>query len=69
VRQRLGAAARTLIAADRATIPLTGAAPEAVAQWLSQARANARVLPSEARLNRNASGLWEGTVVLSLPPG
>lgn len=69
VRQQLGTAARTLIAADRATITLTGAAPEAVAQWLSQARANARALPSEARLNRNASGLWEGTVVLSLPPG
>jgi general secretion pathway protein M len=69
VRQRLGTAARTLITADRVTVTLTGAAPEAVAQWLSQARVNARALPSEARLSRNASGLWEGTLVLTLPPG
>lgn len=68
VRQRLGTTGRTLISGDRVTITLTGAAPEAVAQWLSQARVNARALPSEARLNRNASGLWEGTVVLTLPP-
>lgn len=68
VRQRLGTTGRTLISGDRVTITLTGAAPDAVAQWLSQARVNARALPSEARLNRNASGLWEGTLVLTLPP-
>lgn len=68
VRQRLGTSARTLIAGDRVTVTLSGAAPEAVAQWLSQARVNARALPGEARLNRNAGGLWEGTVVLTLPP-
>lgn len=68
VRQRLGTTGRTVIAGDRVTITLAGAAPEAVAQWLSQARVNARALPSEARLNRNASGLWDGTVVLTLPP-
>lgn len=68
VRQRLGASGRTLVSGDRVTVTLTGSAPEAVAQWLSQARLNARALPSEARLNRNAGGLWEGTVVLTLPP-
>lgn len=68
VRQRLGTTGRTAIAGDRVTLTLTGAAPDALAQWLSQARVNARALPSEARLNRNANGLWDGTVVLTLPP-
>lgn len=68
VRQRLGTTGRTLIAGDRVTVTLAGAAPDALAQWLSQARVNARALPSEARLNRNANGLWDGTVVLTLPP-
>lgn len=68
VRDRLGTTGRTLIAGDRVTVTLTGAAPDALAQWLSQARVNARALPSEARLNRNTNGLWDGTVVLTLPP-
>jgi general secretion pathway protein M len=68
VRERLGTAARMTIAGERATVTLTGASPDALAQWLAQARANARTLPAEARLTRNAAGLWEGTVVLNLPP-
>ncbi|MEO5670220.1 MAG: type II secretion system protein GspM [Ramlibacter sp.] len=68
VRQRLGTAARTQAAGDRITVTLTGAPADALAQWLTQARVNARALPSEARLLRNAAGLWEGTLVLTLPP-
>jgi general secretion pathway protein M len=68
VRQRLGTTARILIAGDRATVTLTGTSPDALAQWLAQARANARALPGEARIARNAAGLWEGTLVLALPP-
>jgi general secretion pathway protein M len=68
VRQRLGATARLVIAGERANLTLTGTAPDALAQWLTQARVNARALPSEARLTRNAGGLWEGTLVLTLPP-
>ena len=68
VRERLGATGRTLIAGDRVTVTLTGAAPEAVAQWLTQARVNARALPNEAHLTRNSAGRWDGTVVLTLPP-
>lgn len=67
-RQRLGTTARMVIAGDRVTLTLTGTAPDALAQWLTQARVNARVLPGEARLNRNSGGLWEGTLVLNLPP-
>jgi len=56
VRQRLGTTARTTVTGDRVSITLT------------QARVDARALPSEARLSRNTAGLWEGTLVLSLPP-
>lgn len=68
VRQRLGTAARVLISGDRATVTLTGAGADALAQWLTQARVNARALPNEAHLSRNAAGMWEGTLVLTLPP-
>ena len=68
VQQRLGATARMVVAGERVTLTLAGTAPDALAQWLTQARVNARALPSEARLQRNAAGLWEGTLVLTLPP-
>ena len=67
-RQRLGAAGRMAIAGDRVTITLTGAAPDALAQWLTQARVNARAAPIEAHLLRGSTGLWEGSLVLTLPP-
>jgi general secretion pathway protein M len=67
LRQRLGASARLTVNGDRATVTLTGTAADALARWLTQARVDARALPSEARLSRNTSGLWEGTLVLSLP--
>ncbi|HXE47996.1 MAG TPA: type II secretion system protein GspM [Ramlibacter sp.] len=67
VRERLGTTARSLISGDRVTVTLSGTAPLALAQWLAQARLNARALPSEAHLSRNSGGLWEGTLVLTLP--
>jgi general secretion pathway protein M len=67
VRQKLGTTARTTVVGDRVNVTLTGTPPEALAQWITQARVDARALPSEARLTRNAAGLWEGTLVLSLP--
>lgn len=67
VRQKLGATARTAVTGDRVSVTLTGTPPDALAQWITQARVDARALPSEARLTRNAAGLWEGTLVLSLP--
>ncbi|MBI5276437.1 MAG: type II secretion system protein M [Burkholderiales bacterium] len=68
IRQQLGVSARYTIQNDRVTVTLTGTPAEVLAQWLVQARATARALPSEARLQRNAAGLWEGTLVLNLPP-
>jgi general secretion pathway protein M len=67
MRQRLGTTGRLAVSGDRATITLTGTPPDGLARWLTQARVDARALPSEARLTRNAAGLWEGTVVLTLP--
>jgi general secretion pathway protein M len=69
VREKLGLTARMSIAGERVTITLTGTPPEALGQWLAQARTNARVLPAEARLSRNATGMWDGTLVLALPAG
>ncbi len=68
VRERLGATARVATVGDKTTVTLTGVPPNTLAQWLAQARSSARVLPSEARLTRNAAGTWDGSVVLSLPP-
>lgn len=65
--QALGAGARLQVAGERATLTLTAVAADALADWLDQARINARALPSEARLARNAAGSWDGTLVLSLP--
>lgn len=68
LRDRLGTTARLAISGDRATVTLTGTPADALARWLTQSRVDARALPGEARLQRNAAGLWEGTLVLSLPP-
>ena len=68
IRQHLGVSARYSIAGERVTITLTGTHSEAIAQWLTQARVNARALPAEARLNRNPTGGWDGTIVVNLPP-
>ena len=67
LRQRLGTSGRITVTGDRVTVTLTGTQADALAQWLSQARTAARALPGEAHLTRNASGLWEGNIVLTLP--
>lgn len=68
IREQLGVSARYSIAGDRVTVTLANAPPQGLAQWLAQVRSDARALPGEARLTRNASGNWDGTVVLALPP-
>ena len=68
VRQVLGTSARMSIAGERVTLTLNGMQGDALAQWLTQVRINARTLPAEARLSRNAAGSWDGTIVLNLPP-
>lgn len=66
VTQRFGAAAQLNVTGERASLTLKNANPQELAYWLTQARVNARALPSEVKLNRNGDG-WDGTLVLNLP--
>lgn len=63
----LGTSAQMVVQVERATVTFKAAAPDALAQWLAAARQNARLVPTEARLTRNAAGAWDGMVVLQLP--
>lgn len=83
VKQRLGASAQLNVAGERATVTLQNTPADALAQWLAQARVNARAIPSEVRLVRASSAskpaapiaaadavaaaAWDGTLVLTLP--
>jgi general secretion pathway protein M len=62
----LGTAVQLADAGDQVRVTVKGLPPEALAQWLSTARQNARAVPSEAKLVRNAAGTWDGSLVLSL---
>lgn len=74
VTQRFGNTAQLSIAGERATLTLKNANPQELALWLTQARVNARALPSEVKLNRSAnvntsanSTGWDGSLVVNLP--
>jgi general secretion pathway protein M len=56
VKQTFGAGATLSVSDARASLTLKGVSADALAQWLSQARINARVVPSEARLQRSNLG-------------
>lgn len=64
----LGATAQLSVTGERATVTVKNASPDALAQWLTQVRLTAHVAPNEARLTRNATGSWDGTLVLALSP-
>ena len=74
IKQSLGAGAQLSVSGERATLTLKGVPASALGTWLTQVRANARALPTEARLVRNPSTtaatgvLWDGVLVLALPP-
>lgn len=80
--QQLGKTAQLNVVGDRATVTLKGAPADALAQWLAQARSNARTTPQEARLTRNSAMAatpavlgsaaaptprWDGSLVMALP--
>ena len=73
IQQRLGSGGKMSVVGGRATITLKEVPAEALADYLSDARANARATPVEARLTRapgSAPGTpvrWNGTLSLSLP--
>lgn len=69
-KQTLGASAQLVVAGDRASITVRDASPDALAEWLAQARLNARSALIEARLVRGLgpSGIaWNGVLVMGLP--
>lgn len=73
VKQQLGATAQLSVLGDSATVTLRSTPAYALAQWLPQARMNARAIPSEARLTRSnpnppGQAVWSGTIILRLPP-
>lgn len=74
VKQNLGAGAQLNVAGEQISISVRGVSAEALTQWLTQARVNARAQPTDARLVRSSSAAdaagvarWDGTLVLSLP--
>jgi len=61
----LGAMAQMSLTGDRVTITLEGSSADALAQWLTQARLNARARPLELHLTQS-QGLWKGRIVLQM---
>lgn len=69
-KQILGSTAQVSVVAERANVTLQAARADALAQWLAQARVNARSTPLEARLTLVATPAgvtWSGTLVMTLP--
>lgn len=70
-RQLLGGSAQLSSAADRVSVTLQAASPDALAEWLAQARQGARSVPLEAKLQRvaaaNGSPAWSGVLLMSMP--
>lgn len=73
VKQRLGDTGQLSVVGDRANVTLKNTPADALAQWLADARINARATPVDARLTRGANAaagapvLWSGTLSLGLP--
>lgn len=69
-QQTLGATAQLSTSGERATVTLKNTSADALAQWLVQARVNARSVPVEARLVRashDGATTWDGVLLMSLP--
>ncbi|RYX94355.1 MAG: type II secretion system protein M [Comamonadaceae bacterium] len=73
VTRTLGSGAQLQVNGDNATLVLRAVPAASLARWLGEARENARVLPSQARLQRTpgqpatAAATWDGTLLLALP--
>jgi general secretion pathway protein M len=68
----LGAGASLSVSNERASVSLRGVGGDALTQWLAQVRANARLVPTELKLQQapasaSAGTAWDGQLVLSLP--
>ncbi|SRR5690606_22540576 len=67
--ERLGEAGRLAIQGDRATLTLNKVDGAALAAWLEEARATARIKPVEAGLMQVDQGVYSGNIVVSMGPG
>jgi general secretion pathway protein M len=65
---RMGPAGRLSLQGDRAVLTLTDATPEALQQWLAEARRGARARPVEARLSASDQG-FSGTLIVAIGSG
>lgn len=72
----LGSGATLSVSNERASVSLRAVSGDALAQWLAQIRANARLVPTELKLQKSAANAtaptatttaWDGQLVLSLP--
>lgn len=62
----LGPQATLVLAGGQATVTLRQVPADALARWLARTRSEARLVPSQARLQQD-SGAWSGTVQFTLP--
>ena len=73
VKQRLGASAQMNLVGDRANLSLKDVPADALAEFLAEARSNARAVPVEMRLTRSPGAApgtparWNGALSLGLP--
>lgn len=67
--QRFASAAQLSMSGNRASLILKNADAQALAEFLTQARVNARAVPSELKITRSAtpSTGWDGSITFSLP--
>ena len=68
----LGGSAQLQATAEQVTLTLRDVTPTALAQWLQEARINARMLPTQVQLERvgpPAQPRWQGTLVLGEAAG
>lgn len=66
--QGLAGTGQIAVLGERVTLTLRNTPPEALAQWLTQVRINARLLPLDSQITREVgSPGWSGSMVLSGP--
>lgn len=67
-KSRLGATTQVVVQGDRVVITVRSVTGDALAEWLTQVRVNARAMPSQVQLRRTTPAppaLWEGTISFS----
>lgn len=66
--ERLGDKGRLMLQGERAVLAVSGATPQALQDWLAEARSGARARPLEANLTRAGAG-YSGSIVVSVGAG